>query len=188
MKKLKVIKGWKSQQTAIKMQTLIVGGFYGIGKRSFVSLSNTQASQNGEIVHKSPVIECLVPPLHMSIKDHTSARSLAAAVPCLWPSLAGTAVTCPAPSTGAEHQQSPLSLLVCSLPRQCKVHLHSLSDALGHQLHAVKYLQWQQEAFFFLHRTDFMITHILANLLDTALPWLFPHNNMQKDKWFLLYS
>lgn len=32
-----------------------------------------------------------------------------------------------------------------------------------------------------------MITRILANLLATALPWLFPHSNMQIEKFFLLY-
>lgn len=86
MKKLKVIKGWKSLQTAIKMQTFGFGGFYGIGKRSCFSLSaQMQVSQNDEIVHKSPVIECLVPPLHTSIKDYISAPKLAAAVPSLWP-------------------------------------------------------------------------------------------------------
>lgn len=84
MRKLKVIKGLKPLQTAIKMQAFRFGGFYGIGKRRFFSLStHMKVSQNDEIVHKSPAIECLVPPLHMSIKDYISTSNLAAAVPCL---------------------------------------------------------------------------------------------------------
>lgn len=78
----------------MKMQTL--GFFHGIGKTSFVSLSKyVQVSQNDEVVHKSPVIECLMAPLHVSIKDSINTSNPAAAVPCLWPSLAGTALACP---------------------------------------------------------------------------------------------
>lgn len=47
-------------------------------------------------------------------------------------SLAGTAGTCAAPSAAAQDQQAPPSLLLCSLMREGKVHLHSLSGALGH--------------------------------------------------------
>lgn len=44
--------------------------FHGIGKWSFVSLSvYVQVSQSDEIVHKSPVIQRLVAPLHVSVKD-----------------------------------------------------------------------------------------------------------------------
>lgn len=31
---------------------------------------------------------------HVSVKDYLSTSNLAAAVPCLWPSLAGTALAC----------------------------------------------------------------------------------------------
>lgn len=42
-----------------------------------------QVSQNDEIVHKSPVTECLMASLHVSIKDPISTPEVAAAVPCL---------------------------------------------------------------------------------------------------------
>lgn len=65
------------------MKTQMLGVFHGIGKRSFVSLSKyVQVSQNDEIVHKSPVIECLMASLHVSIKDPISTPEVAAAVPC----------------------------------------------------------------------------------------------------------
>lgn len=55
----------------------------GLEKGALFLSKYVQVSQNDEIVHKSPVIECLMASLHVSIKDPISTPEVAAAVPCL---------------------------------------------------------------------------------------------------------